>query len=138
MLDNMWISDKTVLKLVANILRKTPSPKGYKINTKHRGVQTISHDDVIRFVEELAEAAGNGDYGAIHHCKTCGHFSRAWCKGGRGYCGNSASGYRNSTDYCSEWIPQTEQQKCVGRKLDELRLQDERVGDGSEDSNEGN
>ena len=133
-----WISDKTILKLVISILRKANMPKVYKINTKYQGVQTLTKEEVIQFLEDLAESIGNGDYAKVKRCNTCSHFSQSYCKNGRGYCYNLNAGYRNGRDFCYAWTPQTKEDKEFERSLNELRLQDERAGDGSEDSNQSN
>lgn len=144
LLKNKWVSDRVMLKLVAKILRKSPMAKGYKITTE-RGVEKVTSEEIIQFVEDLAEALYKGDYGEIKHCKTCGNFDPKFCGRGRGWC-PEYGGYHSARDFCSGWIPMTEQQVRFRKKsreeLENLeqfeQLQTQRAGNGSKGSTKGN
>lgn len=143
LIKNRWVSDKTMLKLIAQILRKFPLSKGYKITTE-QGVEKILSEEVIQFTEDLAEAFYKGDYGEINRCKTCGNFDPSYCGRGRGWCSEFV-GYHTARDFCSSWIPQTEQKRELIRRItiDENRkelekLQAKRAGNVSKDSIKGN
>ena len=117
-LKDKWIPDKTMLKLAAKIVSSKPTgAKGYRVKTP-RGIETVTIEEVSQFLTELAEKVAVGEYGPMHLCKTCGKFSRAWCKGGRGYCSGHMSGYKTSSDFCSEWTPNNEQQQKVSDAVD--------------------
>lgn len=137
-LKEKFISDKTMLKLVASILRKADLPKGYKVATVERRVEKVTAEEVIDFVESLAEALYTGDYAEVKRCDICGKFFPQWCSRGRGWC-TEFTGYKNSRDFCSAWIPMTEEQKYDRRKMREFRAsQTQRAGNVSKNRHKGN
>ena len=79
------IPDAEVLRLVAKILKKNQTAKGYKLSTT-AGKATLTADDVVRFIEALATRLDDGRYGAIRRCDTCGNFSRSGKMGKSGWC----------------------------------------------------
>jgi hypothetical protein len=110
---NKGIPDATVLRLVAKILEKNQTAKGYKVKTRG-GEQKLTADEVVKFVIALAERFDDGRYGAIRRCDTCGNFSRSGAPGKRGWCSpKEHSLFRNKTDYCSNWTPMTPEQKHI-------------------------
>lgn len=118
-LKNQGISDETALKLVFKVLKRNQSIKGFKVNTK-KGEKTITFDELLKFVEDLANSLSEGSYGEIRHCNTCGNFSRSGTKGQRGWCcPDTHTSFRNNKDYCSGWKPMTEEQKHIKEVLDE-------------------
>ena len=134
------IDDSTMLRLIAKILRgNTDKVKGFKVKTIN-GVALLPYDDVIKFVETLAEEMAEGNYDEINRCETCGNFGYPGKRGAPGWCspkGNTPN--KNLKDYCSGWIPMTEQQEYTRRKINEFTpLQTQRAGDELEDSSEGN
>lgn len=139
MMENRWASEKTLLKLVANILRKSPMAKGYKVKTLN-GVEKITAEELIQFVEYLAEALHTGEYGRIQRCKTCGRFDPDWCGRGRGWCPEFVA-YKTNRDFCSAWTPLTEQQKEQRKRRQSFELgqvQTKRAGNSSKNSRKGN
>lgn len=120
--NNKGISDATVLRLVSKILQKNQTAKGFKIKTNN-GYQTLTYDEVVKFIDALAVRLDDGRYGAIRRCDTCGNFSRSGQRGKRGWCSDSHRGlFRGKADYCSGWIPMTDDQKRLRRTINE-RLQ---------------
>jgi hypothetical protein len=139
-LENKGVLDNILLKMVAKVLKDSPRTKGFKIKTLD-GVVTITHEELIQFVEKLAEEIAKGNYDKLSKCSTCGNFSYPGRKGGRGWCSpKNFTSFRKKDDYCSQWIPMTEEQKYVRRKLDEQfgQLQTKRAGNGSKNSRKGN
>lgn len=115
------ISDATVLKIVAKILKNNPPSKGFKVKTP-RGSQTLTAEEIVRFVEALAARLDDGRYGVIRRCDTCGNFSRSGKASKRGWCSpKEHSSFKNKTDYCSNWIPMTAEQKHIKERIDEHR-----------------
>lgn len=113
------ISDATVLRLVAQILKKNQTAKGYKVKTKD-GEQRLTAEEVVKFVQALATRLDDGRYGVIRRCDTCGNFSRSGKMGKRGWCHpKEHSLFRNRTDYCSGWIPMTPEQQHIKERVNE-------------------
>lgn len=141
----MMFSDKgvdyaTMLRLIAKILRgNTTKVKGFKVKTIN-GVVLLPYEDVVNFAETLANEIAEGNYEKLNRCETCGNFGYPGKRGAPGWCspkGNSHT--KNLDDYCSGWVPMTEQQEYTRRRVNEFTsLQTQRAGDESEDSSEGN
>lgn len=136
---NKGISDATVLRIVSKILKECPASKGFRVNTPE-GKKTLTHQEIIKFIDALAVRLEDGRYGVIRRCDTCGNFSRSGKMGKRGSCFPKVrSLFRSKTDYCSGWIPMNPEQKYIKEKVNEhFKLQTKRAGDGSKDSNESN
>ena len=118
------IPDETMMKLISHILRNNHLKK-YKVKTKN-GIKIVTPDDIIAFSAKMAKSLENKDYGEIKKCATCGCFS-APDRDGRGCCfPKDFTSSKHSTDYCSKWIPMTEDQKAVRKKLYTLRAKAER------------
>ena len=129
------IPDKTMMLLIAKLLKRDTSTKGFKVKGVD-GIQPVTYSEVIQFAEELAQRMSQGEYLQINKCSTCGNFD-APPKGARGACfPKNPTCSRTKNDYCSSWIPLDESQKYFRRKMDEL--QSKRVGDDSENSPQGN
>lgn len=110
---NKGIPDETVLRLVAKILLKNQTAKGYKVKTKNGG-KTLTADEVVKFVQALAARLEDGRYGVVRRCDTCGNFSRSGKFGKRGWCNpKSHSMFRDKNEYCSNWTPMTPEQKYI-------------------------
>lgn len=139
-LENKGVLDNTLLKMVAKVLKDTPRTKGFKVKTLD-GVVTITYEELIQFVEKLAEEIANGNYDQLNKCATCGYYSYPGKKGGKGWCcpKNFTSSRRND-DYCSQWTPMTAEQEYIRRKVDGQfgQLQTKRAGNGSKNSRKGN
>lgn len=113
------ISDATALKMVSTLLRKQQSSKGFKVNTR-KGTRTVTYDELIKFVDVLAKRLDSGRYCEVHRCTTCGNFNRSGKTNKRGWCfPQEHTSTRLSTDYCSRWVPMTEQQKHIKERMDE-------------------
>lgn len=118
-LKDKGIPDSTVLKLVSKLLARGQYGKGFKLKTKN-GERTMTYDEVIAFVDALAERMKHNEYAVIHRCDTCGNFSRPGVKGKRGCCfPKKHTCFRYPTDYCSGWQPMSEEQKRLKEALDE-------------------
>lgn len=116
---NKGIPDATVLRLVSKLLRSHQSNKRFRVKTKS-AEGTLTYDEVIRFVDELAKRVDDGRYGEIHRCDTCGNFNRSGKLGKRGWCSpKEYTSFRNKTDHCSNWIPMTQEQKQIREKINE-------------------
>ena len=112
------IPDSTVLKLVSTLLRRSQAGKGFRLKTK-KGEKTLTYDEVIAFVDELAERMNRREYIKVRRCDTCGNFNRPGIKGGLGCCfPKNFTCSRLSTDYCSGWIPMSEEQRRLKEVLD--------------------
>lgn len=135
------VLDSTVLKMVSRVLKETtPTRKGFKVKTL-RGEAVVTHEELIQFVDKLAEEIQQGNYDKLRKCETCGNFGYPGRKGAKGWCSpKDYSSFRKPEDYCSQWIPMTEQQKHTRRVLrgESGTLQTERAGNGSKDSKKGN
>lgn len=119
-LDDKDIQDATVLKLVSKLLRKNQSTRGFRLKTK-RGERTLTYNEVIQFVDELATRLGDGRYGVIRRCDTCGNFSRPGNPKSKGYCfPKTHTSFRAKTDFCSRWTPMDANQKYIKEKIDEF------------------
>ena len=139
-LKNKGVLDSTLLKMVAKVLKENPRTKGFKVKTI-RGVATITHEELIQFVEALAEEIKQGNYDQLNKCETCGNFSHPGKRGAKGCCfPKNFTSFRKVTDYCSNWTPMTEEQKYIRRKTNEQfgQLQTKRAGDGSKNSKKSN
>lgn len=113
------IPDSTVLKLVSKLLARNKAGKGFRLKTK-KGDKTITYDEVIDFVDKLAEHLQRREYIRVRRCDTCGNFNRPGLKGGRGCCfPKDFTCSRVSTDYCSGWIPMSAEQKRLKEAIDE-------------------
>lgn len=112
------IQDDTAIRLVAHILKKQPS-KSYKVKTSN-GDRVVSTEELVKFLEALAERLHDGRYGVIRRCDTCGNFSRSGKLGKRGWCSpKKHSLFRDKTDYCSGWIPMSPEQEHIKERIDE-------------------
>lgn len=112
------IPDSTVLKLVSTLLKRNQSSKGFRLKTK-KGERTMTYDEVVAFVDELAEKLKRGEYTRVHRCDECGHYSRPGAKGERGCCfPKHITSFRNKTDYCSGWTPMSAEQRQLKEALD--------------------
>ena len=113
------IPDATALRMVAKLLKRQPATKGFNLKT-NSGYKTVSYDELIKFVEALADRLDDGRYGEIRRCDTCGNFSRSGGRKSMGACfpKNYSSG-KKTTDYCSGWIPMNEEQKHIKKRMDE-------------------
>lgn len=112
------IPDSTVLKVVATLLKRGEATKGFRVKTLH-GKRVLTHDEVIQFVEELAQRLDEGSYGAIRRCSTCGNFNRSGKANTRGWCSpKEFTSFRKTNEYCSRWIPMTPEQQYLGEVLD--------------------
>lgn len=113
------ISDATVLKLAAQIIEKSQTPKGYKVKTKD-GEKKLTTEEVVKFMRNLSKEIDDGRYGVIRRCDTCGNFSRSGRVGKRGWCHpKEHSMFRSKTDYCSGWIPMTPEQIQIKERVNE-------------------
>lgn len=121
------IPDTTIMKLVSKLLRRSNLPKGFKIKTLS-GVQTITSEELIGFVDSLAEGLEKGDYGVIRRCDTCGNYGHPGRKNKRGLCpSHEGSFLKYPTDFCSSWKPMTKEQQKMKERIDEVfKIQNER------------
>lgn len=111
------IPDATVLKLVSKLLKRNPSSKGFRIKVRN-GTETLTYDEVVKFVDNLASQLASGGYGEIRRCDTCGNFSRPGARGMRGWCfPKERTSFKDTKDYCSGWIPMDEQQKYIRERF---------------------
>lgn len=107
------IPNKTLMKLAAQIVRKSGSKK-YKVNGT-----LITTEEIVEQLIKVSEGFEKGKYQRIKLCKTCGNFSYSG-KGGRGCCfPKNFTCSKSSTDFCSGWTPMTAEQKEVRRKVNE-------------------
>lgn len=113
------IPDATMLRLVSKLLKKNPSTKKFKVKTQY-GESVITYDEVVQFVDTLAAMIGDNKYGVIRRCNTCGNFNPSGKSSKRGWCSpKDRSLFRDKTEYCSKWVPMTEEQKHIRRVLNE-------------------
>ena len=113
------IPDATVLKIVAKILKNNPPSKGFKVKTS-QGMQTLTPEEIVRFVEALAARLDDGRYGVIRRCDTCGNFSRSGKANQRGWCSpKERTLFKHKNEYCSNWIPMTAEQKHIKERINE-------------------
>lgn len=113
------VADSKALKMVAKLLKKQPSAKGFKLKT-NKGEQIVTPDELIQFVETLAEKLDAGDYGEIHRCDTCGNFSRSGKRKDVGACfPKTYTATRLTTDHCSGWTPMDAEQRHIKERMDE-------------------
>lgn len=133
------IPDTTMLKLVSKILKRADLPKGFKIKGKW-DTKTITREELIEFVEALTEELDKGGYGVINRCATCGNYGHPGRKDRKGLCpSHDGSNLKYMSDFCSYWKPMTKEQIKVRESIDELfKPQNERIGDVSEDNQQGN
>lgn len=112
------IPDSTVLKLVSTLLKRNQSSKGFRLKTK-KGERTMTYDEVVAFVDELAARMKRGEYARVHRCDDCGNFNRPGAKGARGCCfPKNPTCSRSKTDFCSSWTPMTAEQRQLKEALD--------------------
>lgn len=117
-LANKEISDATALKMVSKLLRRSQPTKGFRVKTRS-GEKTLTYDELLQFVDDLATRLDEGSYGVIHRCDTCGNFSRPGRINQRGCCfPKKLTSFRNREDFCSMWIPMDENQKYLKEKMD--------------------
>lgn len=114
---NKGIPDATVLRVVSKILKENPT-KGFRVNTSG-GKKTLTHDEIVKFIDALATRLEDGRYGVIRRCDTCGNFSRSGAKGKRGWCSKECDLSRERTEFCSSWKPMNQEQKHRKEMLDE-------------------
>lgn len=113
------ISDAKALKMVAKLLRKHPSNKGFRLKTI-TGDKTVTYDELIEFVEELAKRLAEGSYQEVYTCNTCGNYSRSGKYANLGACfPKEFTSTRKSTDYCSGWVPMDKEQQRTKESMDE-------------------
>lgn len=142
-LKDKGVLDSTMMKVVARVLKNnTSGVKGFKLKTL-RGVVNVTYDEIVQFVETLAEEMSKGNYDKLRKCDTCGNFSYPGRKGAKGCCfPKEFTSFRKTEDYCSQWIPMNAEQKYIRRRMLESNefgtLQTQRAGDGSENSKKGN
>lgn len=142
-LQNKGVLDSTMLRVVARVLKNnTSGVKGFKLKALH-GSTTVTFDEIVKFVETLADEIAKGNYDELRKCATCGNFSYPGKKGGNGCCfPKEFSSSRKVDDYCSRWLPMTKEQEYTRKKVKELNefgaLQTKRAGNGSADSKKGN
>ena len=139
-LKDKGVLDSTMLKIVAKVLKtNTSGVKGFKLKTL-KGPTTVTFEEVIQFVETLADEMSKGNYAELKKCETCGNYSYPGKKGARGTCfPKEFTSFRRVDEHCSQWVPMTKEQEYTRRKVREFfTLQTKRTGDGSEDSQEGN
>lgn len=133
------IPDATLLRLVSKVLKRADLPKGFKIKGKW-DTKTITCEELVEFVDALAEELSTGGYGVIRRCCTCGNYGHPGRKSMRGLCpSHEGSNLKYMDDFCSYWKPMTKEQTTTRERIDELfKSQNERAGDVSEDSQQGN
>lgn len=113
------VPEYLVLKLVSTLLKRNPACKGFKLKTK-KGYKTMTFDEVVAFVDELADSMKRNEYIAVRRCDTCGNFSRAGVRGARGSCfPKHFTSFRHNDDFCSGWTPMSEEQKRLKEALNE-------------------
>lgn len=118
-LKDKGIPDALVLKLVSTLLRRNQTGKGFRLKTK-KGERTMTYDEIIAFVDELAERMKSDEYIEVRRCNTCGNFSRSGVRGMRGSCfPKHFTSFRSNNDFCSGWTPMSEEQKRLKEALDE-------------------
>ena len=136
LLKDKGITDSTMLSLVAKLLKRDTTTKGFKVKGVD-GVQPVTYAEVIQFVETLAQCMREGSYREVRLCMNCRYFDKApLSPTGRCYPDDTLR-TKAKNDYCSGWAPMTPEQVYTRRRIHEL-LQGKRVGDDPEDSTEGN
>ena len=113
-----------MMKIVAKILKNnTSGVKGFKLKTL-KGPATVTYEEIIQFVEILAEEMAKGNYDELRKCETCGNFSYPGKLGTRGSCfPKEFTSFRKLTDYCSGWVPMTKEQENTRRSVREFHIQ---------------
>lgn len=113
------IPDSTMLSLVAKLLRRDTTTKGFKVKGVD-GVQPVTYDEVVQFVETLSQQVKEGQYREVNHCDTCRYFSGT-PMGSRGACfPDNFTSSRVKKDFCSGWTPMTPEQEQTRRKINAL------------------
>jgi hypothetical protein len=135
-LKDKGIPDSTMMSLIAKVLKRDTTTKGFKVKGVD-GIQAIAYSEVVQFAEELAHLMKKNDYKRVRTCETCRYFNSA-PRNSRGVCfPENITSSRLKTDYCSGWKPMTPEQEQLRRKINEL-IQAKRVRDDSENSSESN
>lgn len=105
--------------MVAKLLRKHPSNKGFRLKTAY-GEKIVTYDELIEFVDELAKRLDEGSYREVHMCNTCGNYSRSGKYANLGACfPKEFTSTRQATNYCSRWVPMEKEQQRIKEKMDE-------------------
>lgn len=117
------IPEYQLVKLASKAISQLDPSKGYKLSIDGTEVK-IKFSELVKELSQLSEILQNSSIVNVKYCATCKNFGGIAKNRNTGYCfPKDYTIAKKGDDYCSKWVPMTEEQRHIRSQSGEFNIE---------------